>query len=211
MLPRSPLEAALDPRSLSHLVLSRGFMAQTSVVAPQTEPPVTLAAYRNVGVLFAAFIGLLVCVPRFAVGPAARPSLILGPVFAMVLVVAVVALLMVSTRNIATLRGQVAARYYLAYSGPEPADWIERPARAFNNLMQLPTLFYVACTLMLVTAHVDRAQLAYAWLFVALRALHAVLYILWNPLPYRFGTWLMGLITLLVIWTRFALAAWPGL
>lgn len=185
-------------------------MAQTSVAASHTEPKVTLADYGKVGILFAAFIGLMVCVPSFASGPAARSTLILGPVFVMVLVVAVVALLMVTARNLATLRGQVAARYYLTYSGPEPADWIERPARAFNNLMQLPTLFYVVCTLMLVTEHIDRAQLAYAWVFVALRALHAVLYILWNPLPYRFGTWLMGLVTLLVLWTRFALTAWPG-
>lgn len=186
-------------------------MAQTSVATPQSEPTVTLADYRNVGILIAALVGFLVCVPSIAPGPAPSPKLILGPVFAMVLVVAVVALLMVTSRNLATLRGQVAPSYYLAYSGPEPADWIERPARAFNNLMQLPVLFYVACTLMLITEHVDRAQLAYAWIFVALRALHAVLYILWNPLPYRFGTWLMGLVTLLVIWTRFALAAWPGL
>jgi len=185
-------------------------MTQTSVAAPHTEPTVTLAVYRNVGILFAAFIGLLVVVPSVASGPVAKPSLVLGPVFAMVLVVAVVALLMVTLRNLATLRGQVSAAYYLAYSGPAPKDWIERPARAFNNLMQLPVLFYVVCTLMLVTGQVDRAQLAYAWLFVGLRALHAVLYILWNPLPYRFGTWLMGLITLLVLWTRFALVAWPG-
>ena len=77
--------------------------------------------------------------------------------------------------------------------------------------MQLPTLFYVVCTLMLVTGHVDRAQLAYAWLFVALRALHSVVYILWNPLPYRFTTWLMGSVALFLIWIRFALQAWPDL
>lgn len=189
-------------------------MAQTSVAAPQSvsssEPVVTLTDYRNIGILFAAFIGLLCLLPRWVEPTAPRASLVLGPVFAMVLLVAIVALLMISSRNLATLRGQVAARYYLAYSGPAPADWIERPARVFNNLMQLPTLFYVVCTLMLVTEHVDRTQLAYAWLFVALRALHAVLYIAWNPLPYRFGSWAMGLITLLVIWTRFALEAWPG-
>jgi hypothetical protein len=187
-------------------------MAQTSVAAPRAVPSVTLADYRNVGLLFVAFIALLCCVPQLVEGAGLPPdpALLLGPVFAMVLVVAVVALLMVGSRNLATLRGQVEPRYYLTYSGQEPADWIERPARAFNNLLQLPTLLYVACTLMLITHHVDRAQLAYAWLFVALRALHAVVYIAWNPLPYRFGLWLMGLITLLVIWTRFALAAWPG-
>jgi hypothetical protein len=128
----------------------------------------------------------------------------------MVLVVALVGLLMVAIRNLATMRGQVSPRYYLAYSGPAPDDWIERPARTFDNLMQLPTLFYVVCLFILITGQLDRAQLAYAWLFVALRALHSLLYISWNPLPYRFATWVMGLVTLLVLWARFALQAWPG-
>lgn len=187
-------------------------MVQRSVAVSPSEPHVTLTDYRNVGFVFTAFIALLLALPRLVdrTSPPPEPSVILGPVFAMVLLVALVALLMIGARNLATLRGQVATRYYLRFSGPEPADWIERPARAFNNLMQLPTLFYLACTLMLVTQHVDRAQLAYTWLFVALRALHAVVYIGWNSLPYRFGTWVMGLLTLAVIWARFALAAWPG-
>jgi hypothetical protein len=186
-------------------------MAQTSVaVQPSVEPKVGLADYRNVGILLTAFTALLVYFKSLGGQPVASAQLVLGPVIALVCVVAVVALLMVAIRNLATMRGQVPPRYYLAYTGPLPEDWIERPARTYNNLMQLPTLFYVVCTLMLVTNQLDRAQLAYAWLFVALRALHAVVYILVNPLPYRFATWLMGLITLLVLWTRFALQAWPG-
>lgn len=186
-------------------------MAQTSVAVPSSEPEVTLADYRNVGLAFAAYFAVLAYLPRWvAAGPAPAAVKVLGPVFAMVMLVAVVALMMITSRNLATLRGQVSPRYYLAYSGPAPEDWIERPARAFNNLMQLPTLFYVVCVSMLVTQQMDRTQLAYAWLFVALRALHTVVYIAWNPLPYRFGTWVMGLVTLLVLWARFALAAWPG-
>jgi hypothetical protein len=187
-------------------------MAQVSAAAPQasSEPKVSLSDYRNGGVVFSALVLLLVYLGRLPDEPAPRPGLVLGPVIAMVIVVALVWLLMVVQRNLATLRGQAPASYYLTYSGQAPADWIERPARTFNNLMQLPTLFYVVCILMLVTQHVDRAQLAYAWLFVALRALHSVVYILWNPLPYRFVTWLMGAATLFVIWTRFALQAWPG-
>ena len=190
-------------------------MAQISVAAPQAVPSsaaqVAPADYRNVGLLFAALGALLWWLPRWLEPSAPNPSWILGPVFAMVLLVAIVALLMVGTRNLATLRGQAKPQYYLAYSGPAPEDWVERPARVFNNLMQLPVLFYLVCVLMLITAQVDRVQLAYAWLFVALRTLHALLYLLWNPLPYRFGTWVMGLVTLLVLWTRFAIAAWPGL
>lgn len=188
-------------------------MAQppSSLPGAAAEPgqEITFADYRNVGLLFAAFAGSLVYFGRFG-GESTRPNLVLGPVIAMASVVAVVWVLMVIFRNLATLRGETPSAYYVTYSGPTPADWIERPARAFNNLMQLPTLFYVVCVLMLVTAHFDRAQLAYAWIFVALRALHALVYIGWNVVAYRFATWVMSSITLLVLWLRFALEAWPG-
>jgi hypothetical protein len=191
-------------------------MPQTSVAAPQGTTPdvpkVTLADYGKVGLLFGAFSALLVYLARLAdpERPAPEPSLILGPVFGMALVVAIVWLIMLVRRNVAAIRGDAPPQYYLTYTGPAPEDAIERPARTFNNLMQLPTLFYVVCTLMLVTQHVDRAQVAYAWLFVVMRAVHATVYIGWNPLPYRFATWNMGVITLMVIWIRFAMRAWPG-
>jgi hypothetical protein len=171
---------------------------------------VTLADYGRVGALIAIFVGFLVYLAGLADGPVAKPELILGPVFGLVGLLAFVWLLMVLVRNWATFRGLASPGYYLTYAGQQPQDWIERPARTFNNLLQLPTLFYVICALMLITGQLDRAQLAYAWTFVAMRAVHALVYIRWNPLPYRFATWLMSSVTLFVMWARFALQAWPG-
>ena len=185
----------------------------TDSTAPDTskQPAVSLTDYARVGALLTAYGGLLAYIARLAESPAPPVQAILGPVFALVGLVFCVWLAMVTVRNLATLRGLSSPQYYLSYNTDVPADWIERPARAFNNLMQIPTLFYLVCTLMLITQKLDRAQLAYAWLFVAVRVVHAVVYIRWNPLPYRFATWIMGCITLWVLWTRFALQAWPGL
>jgi hypothetical protein len=185
-------------------------LSQADSVTP-SQPAISLAVYAKVGALLSVFSGLLVYISRMADAPAPRSQAILGPVFALVALVACVWLIMVVVRNLATLRGLSSPQYYLTYNSDVPADWIERPARTFNNLMQIPTLFYLVCTLMLITQKLDRAQLAYAWLFVVVRVVHAVVYISWNPLPYRFATWIMGCITLWVLWTRFALQAWPGL
>jgi hypothetical protein len=46
--------------------------------------------------------------------------------------------------------------------------------------MQVPTLFYVVCLSMMVTGEIDHAQLLLAWIFVAARLLHAVVYIGWK-------------------------------
>jgi len=191
--------------------MSQSTTADPTSMLSATPTRVTWADYGRVGALLGAFIMLLVYLSRLSMQPVARPEQILGPVFAQVALVAFVWLLMAVVRNVATMRGLSSPQYYLTYSSDAPPDWIERPARTFNNLMQMPTLFYVICTLLLVTRQLDRAQLAYAWVFVALRALHACLYIGWNPLPYRFATWIMGCITLFVLWTRFALQLWPAL
>ena len=88
---------------------------------------------------------------------------------------------------------------------------VERPARTFNNLMQLPMLFYVACLAILITRECDRAQVLLAWLFVALRVVHSAIYIAWNYVPARFTAWVAGSIALGVLWWRFAAQSWPGL
>jgi len=185
--------------------------AESSAAQSPLGQKVTLADYRNVGLLLVVFIGLLTYFGQLANEPAPSPSLVLGPVIAMGLLIAIVWLLMVVQRTVATMRSGTASAYYVTYCGTAPADSIERPARAFNNLMQLPMLFHIICVLMFVTQHFDRAQLAYCWLFVALRALHVIVYIGWNVVTYRFATWSMGSITLAVLWARFAIQAWPGL
>jgi hypothetical protein len=113
-------------------------------------------------------------------------------------------------RNLAVFRGTVSARYYLDYVSEVPSEKLERPARTFNNLLQVPMLFYAACALMMATGNVDAAQVTIAWLYVALRVLHAVVYIAFNRLAYRFSLFAASCIALGVLWTRFALQSWPG-
>jgi hypothetical protein len=107
------------------------------------------------------------------------------------------------------LRGLARGDYYLDYAPAKlPPDWIERPARTFNNLMQLPALFYVVCLLMLATGVVDRPQIIMAWVFVALRAAHALIYMVWNHVPARFSAYVAGFVTLCFLWVRFAISTW---
>ena len=95
--------------------------------------------------------------------------------------------------------------YYETYGDDDyPAEWIERPARTFDNLLQVPMLFYVVCLLMMVVDEIDSVQVTLAWLFVATRIAHAFIYIVFNRVPYRFAAFFAGVTTLVVIWTRFA-------
>jgi hypothetical protein len=166
----------------------------------------TLGVYAAVGLVLAALTTVIVWVTGRPAEPVPEPRALLGPVFALVALTGLITLLMIFARNIAVMVGRASAAYYADYK-PEaaPAEWIERPARTFNNLMQVPVLFYLACVLMLVTGTLDRAQLALAWMFVAVRGVHALIYIGWNYVPARFAAWVSGCIVLGVLWARFAL------
>jgi hypothetical protein len=134
------------------------------------------------------------------------PRALMPAMFLLLLLTAFVWLLMLLARNISVAIGKVSMRYYTSYRDDAPPEWIERPARTFNNLLEVPLLFYVACVLMLAVDHCDQAQAQLAATFVGTRYLHALIYIGVNHVPARFGAYVMGCVTLGVMWTRLAYA-----
>lgn len=182
-------------------------MNTSTTTSSQALPRVTLADYGKVGAILlgcAAWLVLVTSQPQARVDPQA----LITPMLALLVLTSVVWLLMGLFRNMAVLRNLVSPREYVAYPATSAApEWIERPARTFNNLMQVPNLFYLLCVLMMVTHRADRAQLLLCWTYVAFRAAHALVYVGWNILHYRFGLWVASCIVLVTMWTRFAL--WP--
>jgi hypothetical protein len=163
--------------------------------------------YLLIGAILVAFVGMLAAIvtampggPQFG----QRPEALIQPVVALVGLTALVWCLMVVWRNLAVIRGNVSARYFQAYTSDAPAEWVERPTRAYMNLLELPVLFYVACALMLVTGKFDAIQVALAWVFVLTRCVHAFIHIGFNYVPLRFAAFFAGSVTLAVLWTRFA-------
>lgn len=163
--------------------------------------------YLVVAGALAAFLSLLFFVVRDAASASqlvVGPPALIEPLVALVGLTGVVWLLMVLFRNIAFIRGKVSERYFRTFTVDSPPEWVERPTRAYMNLLELPILFYVACLLMLVTQKFDLVQISLAWLFVFTRCAHAFIYIALNYVPLRFVSYLSGVITLGILWARFA-------
>jgi hypothetical protein len=136
----------------------------------------------------------------------ADPQEVVAPMIAMFSLTAAIWLLMVIYRNVAVLLGTVTIRYFLDDCGADaPSEGIERPTRTFNNLMQVPALFYVIALLMIVLRKIDASQVSLAWIYVATRAVHAAIYILFNYVPLRFAFYAASCITLAIMWARLAL------
>ena len=70
----------------------------------------------------------------------------------------------------------------------------------FDNQFQLPVLFYVAALLLLWSGGAGWAELALAWLFVALRYGHAAVHVTTNRVYRRFFIYTAGLVVLAVLW-----------
>jgi hypothetical protein len=165
---------------------------------PSSSEYLAVSAIIVAGVLAIAALSTRPAIP-------ADPTDIVSPMIAMFALTAAVWLLMVISRNGAVLLGGASLQYFRDYETEPPSEWIERPARAFNNLMQVPTLFYVVMLMMIALHSVDALQLSLAWMYVASRAIHAAIYILFNHVPFRFAVYAVSCITLAIMWARFAL------
>jgi hypothetical protein len=165
--------------------------------------------YLLVGGILGAFTGVLTTVAEYSPGPAAsaQPKALVAPIAALVALTGVAVMLMAGYRNFAFARGWASEQYFKAYTAAAPSEWIERPARLYMNLLELPVLFYVAALLMLVTRKLDATQVSLAWLFVITRWVHAFVYIGFNYVPLRFAAFFSGVLTLGVLWARIAAQA----
>lgn len=182
---------------------------QTDWTVEKVPTDTLVRTYIMVGIIVALFVAMLVAAIRMTpatVDVHLNPGMLIKPVVALAGLTAMVTVLMVVYRNLAFIRGTASERYFRTYAStaPVPAEWIERPARAYMNLLELPVLFYVVCLFMLTTGKFDNVQVALAWIFVATRYAHAVIHIGFNYVPVRFAAFFAGFITLTVIWTRFA-------
>jgi hypothetical protein len=164
------------------------------------------ATYLLVGLILAAFVAVLVTVVQTKSASAyiVRDAALIQPVVALVVLTAIALLMAVGYRNAAIVRGAASERYFKTFTADQPPEWVERPIRTYMNLLELPVLFYLVSLLMLTTGRFDAVQVSLAWLFVITRYVHAFIYIGFNYVPLRFTAFLTGVLTLAVIWTRFA-------
>ena len=95
-----------------------------------------------------------------------------------------------------TFRTGSAARAYF-----EP---VELPANNLANLFEMPVLYFALIPLLLFTGQAGHAQIALAWAYVALRALHSVLHIVVRKVIPRFQAYLLSCIVLSAMWIGFA-------
>lgn len=79
------------------------------------------------------------------------------------------------------------------------------PADNFRNLFEVPVLFYAICCVLAIADAVTVTQLALAWGFVALRAIHSLIHVTYNRVLHRFWVYVLSTLCVLAMWFVFAL------
>ena len=83
-------------------------------------------------------------------------------------------------------------------------------ANAFHNQLELPVLFYVLVALALIARKADLLFVVMSWLFVALRFVHAYIFVTSNRVLRRFQAFAAGSLVLFLMWIIFAVRVLLG-
>ncbi|MDB5589596.1 MAPEG family protein [Enterovirga sp.] len=128
---------------------------------------------------------------------------ILLPVFVQVALVFALLVLM-GARRFGAVKARAVQRSDVILgqkSWPAPA---QAASNAFSNQFELPVLFFALVPLAVVTRKADLLFVVLSWVFVAARIAQAAVYVTTNNVPLRFGAYLVGAVTLAIMWAAFA-------
>ena len=129
---------------------------------------------------------------------------ILLPVFVQVALVFVLLFVMGGRRYAAVKAGGVRREDVILGQRAWPAP-AQQASNAFANQFELPVLFLALVPLAIITRTADSAFVIMSWIFVVSRIVHAAVYVTTNHVPHRFGAYLVGAVTLGLMWIVFAL------
>ena len=74
------------------------------------------------------------------------------------------------------------------------------------QLMAQPTLFYAVAVLLTIVAQIDAGSAQLAWAHVGIRIVHSLWQALVNPIPVRFGLFVLSTLRLFALSLQLAIA-----
>ena len=122
------------------------------------------------------------------------------PIFVMVILTFIVGLVAMVTRFNSLRQGRVRMRYFKLMNGQDIPEQITITTRCFNNMFEVPVLFYSACVLCISLGLENSHSIVFSWLFVGFRCLQALIHLTGNSLLLRMGAFWMSFVSVLLLW-----------
>lgn len=126
------------------------------------------------------------------------------PMLVMVALTLVGFVKMAMARGQAVKGGQDPDYYRAAIGDPEP-EAVRAVVRHWDNLFELPTVFYAGCLAAYALQGVGTWTLVFAWAFVAGRLTQSAVHLTYNNPAHRGMGFSLGMIAVLALWVNVAL------
>ena len=127
------------------------------------------------------------------------------PMLALVILTFAVLIVLFRSRVRMVREGLAPVSYFRTFQGSlEQPEFTVKPARHFTNLFEAPTLFYVGCLAAMVTGVTGTLVVVLAWLYVAMRYLHAYIHLGGNRVRHRMRAYFASWLCLMALWITVA-------
>ncbi|MBL1140833.1 MAG: hypothetical protein HND53_02275 [Proteobacteria bacterium] len=100
--------------------------------------------------------------------------------------------------------GDVKPSYYKLNRGAKIPEYLLKVNNNYNNLLEIPVLFYIVSLLIYVTNNTDWLFLLLSWLFVVTRYIHSYIHTTYNNVIHRKNIFLLGVAILIFEWISLA-------
>ena len=126
----------------------------------------------------------------------------------MLVILTVVIMVLTARVRIGSVKsGAVPESYYNLMEGHAVPELVSKTTRNFNNLFEVPTLFYAGGAVYLALDQTGQAAVISAWVFVAARVLHSIIHLSYNNPLHRMVVFAIGNLSVLVMWLSIVNAA----
>ena len=127
--------------------------------------------------------------------------------FVLVILTMVIMVLTARVRIESVQSGTVPQSYYSLMEGHDIPDFVAKTTRNFNNLFEVPTLFYAGGAVYLALDQAGQLPIISAWIFVAARVMHGIIHLIYNNVLHRLVIFAIGNLSVLVMWLGIVNAA----
>jgi hypothetical protein len=124
----------------------------------------------------------------------------LYPMFSVVLLTFILGCITLKCRLACVKSGAVSPSYFKLMEGQEVPEAMTKTTRCFNNMFEVPLLFYVGCLLYVSLGVESSIGLFFAWFFVLARCIQAYVFLTYNHLIHRMLSFWFGFLSVMGMW-----------
>lgn len=133
-----------------------------------------------------------------------QPVAIFLPVL-LVVAITLLGFVKMAIERASAVKGGQNPEFYKVYLGDPEPEKTRAAVRHWDNLFELPTLFYAACLTAFVLGAVSTTVLVCAWIFAVGRTVQSLVHLTYNSPNHRGGAFTLSFLGLMVMWASLAM------